>query len=208
MDPSSIEFEEIVQECLYWDQYGHAGKGYVFNRLKETHFKDLDVEKCSRIWAEQFHRFQMPMEGSYETLKKLKGKYRLGILSNGDSVFKFEVYPESTVFKFSSDTKVGENLDKLIQSINDEYPKLTSTWTYDNIEGGILVKYPEGNAEYVKTYLEEELQASFPSLTIASGSYGERVLTALWEPSVYSITYDRNGIVYTSGRRKSFCVGL
>ena len=118
-------------------------------------------------------------------------------LSNGDSVFKFEVYPESTVFKFSSDTKVGENLDKLIQSINDEYPKFTSTWTYDNIEGGILVKYPEGNAEYVKTYLEEELQASFPSLTIASGSYGERVLTALWEPSVYSITYDRNGIVYT-----------
>ena len=118
-------------------------------------------------------------------------------LSNGDSVFKFEVYPESTVFKFSSDTKVGENLDKLIQSINDEYPKLTSTWTYDNIDGGILVKYPEGNAEYVKTYLEEELQASFPSLTIASGSYGERVLTALWEPSVYSITYDRNGIVYT-----------
>ena len=75
MDPSSIEFEEIVQECLYWDQYGHAGKGYVFNRLKETHFKDLDVEKCSRIWAEQFDRFQMPMEGSYETLKKLKGKY-------------------------------------------------------------------------------------------------------------------------------------
>ena len=119
-------------------------------------------------------------------------------LSNGDSVFKFEVYPESTVFKFSSDTKVGENLDKLIQSIKDEYPKLTSTWTYDNIDGGILVKYPEGNAEYVKTYLEEELQASFPSLTIASGSYGERVLTALWEPSVYSITYDRNGIVYTS----------
>ena len=118
-------------------------------------------------------------------------------LSNGDSVFKFEIYPESTVFKFSSDTKVGENLDKLIQSINDEYPKLTSTWTYDNIEGGILVEYPEGNAEYVKTYLEEELQASFPSLTIASGSYGERVLTALWEPSVYSITYDRNGIVYT-----------
>ena len=118
-------------------------------------------------------------------------------LSNGDSVFKFEVYPESTVFKFSSDTKVGENLDKLIQSIKDEYPKLTSTWTYDNIDGGILVKYPEGNAEYVKTYLEEELQASFPSLTIASGSYGERVLTALWEPSVYSITYDRNGIVYT-----------
>ena len=119
-------------------------------------------------------------------------------LSNGDSVFKFEVYPESTVFKFSSDTKVGENLDKLIQSIKDEYPKLTSTWTYDNIDGGILVKYPEGNAEYVKTYLEEELQASFPSLTIASGSYGERVLTALWEPSVYSITYDRNGIVYIS----------
>ena len=118
-------------------------------------------------------------------------------LSNGDSVFKFEIYPESTVFKFSSDTKVGENLDKLIQSINDEYPKLTSTWTYDNIDGGILVKYPEGNAEYVKTYLEEELQASFPSLTIASGSYGERVLTALWEPSVYSITYDRDGIVYT-----------
>ena len=88
MDPSSIEFEEIAQECLYWDQYGHAGKGYVFNRLKETHFKDLDVEKCSHIWAEQFHRFQMPMEGSYETLKKLKEKYRLGILSNGDSVFQ------------------------------------------------------------------------------------------------------------------------
>ena len=96
MDPSSIDFEEIVQECLYWDQYGHAGKGYVFNRLKETHFPDLDVEKCSRMWAEEFHRFQMPMEGSYEVLKKLKERYRLGILSNGDSVFSCTPVPAAS----------------------------------------------------------------------------------------------------------------
>lgn len=88
LDSASIEFEEIVQQCLYWDQYGHAGKGYVFNKLKENYFPDIDVEKCGRIWADEFHRFQMPMEGSYETLKKLREKYRLGILSNGDSVFQ------------------------------------------------------------------------------------------------------------------------
>ena len=118
-------------------------------------------------------------------------------LSNGDSVFKFEVYPESTLFSFSPDTMVGANLESLARSINEEYPKITSTWTYSKTSEGILVEYPEGNAEYVKYYLEEELQASFPFLTIASGSYGNRVLTALWEPTVYSITYDKKGMVFT-----------
>ena len=118
-------------------------------------------------------------------------------LSNDDSTFRFEVYPEYTLFNFSENTMIGDKLALLIKSINEEYPKLTSTWTYKNVKDGIIVKYPEGNAEYVKAYLEEELQACFPTVTIKKGSYGERVLTALWKATVYSITYDKNGVVYT-----------
>lgn len=85
LDENSIECEEIVQECLYRDQYGHAGKGYVFSWLKEKYFHDLDIEKCEQMWIAEFPRFQMPMEGSYETLDALREKYRIGILSNGNS---------------------------------------------------------------------------------------------------------------------------
>lgn len=83
-----ILFEEIVQQCLYWDQYGHVNKKYVMNNLKEKYFPDLDADKWSHLWYERFCEFQIPMEGSYETLLKLKEKYRLGILSNGDSAFQ------------------------------------------------------------------------------------------------------------------------
>lgn len=83
-----IAFEEIVQQCLYWDQYGHVNKSYVMNNLKEKYFPDLDVDKWCHLWYERFCEFQIPMKGSYETLSKLKERYRLGILSNGDSHFQ------------------------------------------------------------------------------------------------------------------------
>lgn len=117
-------------------------------------------------------------------------------LSNNDSVFKFEIYPEFTLFQFSKDTLVGDNIELLLQEIKEEYPKLTSTWKYERSLDGIKISYPEGNAEYVKAYIAE-LQASFMNITIAKGSYGERVLTAIWEPIVYQITYDQTGVVYT-----------
>lgn len=88
LDPSDIRFEEIVQQCLYWDQYGHVNKSYVLNNLKEKYIPDLDVDYWSRYWYENFCQFQLPMPGSYEVLEKLRKKYILGILSNGDSDFQ------------------------------------------------------------------------------------------------------------------------
>lgn len=84
-DKDPMEQESIVQECLYWDQYGTISKDFVYTKLKEKYKPDLYVQKWVDDWAENFPDYQIPMEGVYKTLQKLHQYYALGILSNGDA---------------------------------------------------------------------------------------------------------------------------
>ena len=84
-DKVPMEQESIVQECLYWDQYGTISKDFVYTKLKEKYKPDLYVQKWVDDWAENFPDYQIPMEGVYKTLQKLHQYYALGILSNGDA---------------------------------------------------------------------------------------------------------------------------
>ena len=84
-DKDPLEQESIIQECLYWDQYGTISKDYVYTKLKEKYKPDLDVQKWTDDWLANFPHYQIPMEGAYKTLQKLHRYYVLGILSNGDA---------------------------------------------------------------------------------------------------------------------------
>ena len=83
MDPDSLDFEMIVQECMYWDQFGIVTKKYVWQNLKDKYLPDLDVGKMFDYWHANFHKNQKLIPGAMETLLELKKEYRIGILTNG-----------------------------------------------------------------------------------------------------------------------------
>ncbi len=81
---SSAEFEAVVQKCMIWDQYGNIGKDFVFLKLKEEYCPDLDISFFRSLWLKEFCNYQVLMGGTLEVLQYLKGKYKLGVITNGD----------------------------------------------------------------------------------------------------------------------------
>lgn len=84
MDVHDIEFERIVQRCMLWDEYGTINKTHVLEMLKKHYVPDLDVETWKDKWYATFHEFQVEMPHSYEVLRELKEKYKIGIITNGN----------------------------------------------------------------------------------------------------------------------------
>lgn len=84
LDVHSLQFETLVQKCMLWDEYGTINKLHVLNKIKENGYPDLDVDSFKTIWYEKFHDFQQAMPRSYEVLEKLKKKYKLGMVTNGE----------------------------------------------------------------------------------------------------------------------------
>lgn len=84
MDVHDIDFEAIIQRCLYWDQFGTVNKHYPFEMLKKHYKEDLDVEYWVKCWYQVFHEFQVEMPEVYDVLNQLSHTYKLGIVTNGD----------------------------------------------------------------------------------------------------------------------------
>ncbi len=85
-DMHSIDVEEMVQRCLIWDQYGIYNKSFTMNNIKENWFHDMDIDYWKQYWYDNFDQYQIISDDVKEVLKELKKEYRLGILSNGNSV--------------------------------------------------------------------------------------------------------------------------
>ncbi|MCI5722751.1 MAG: HAD family hydrolase [Erysipelotrichaceae bacterium] len=81
----SVDFELIVQRCMLWDEFGTIRKEHVLEMLKKNYAPDLDVPAWKEKWYTEFHRFQVAMPNSHEVIQKLKEKYRLGIVTNGEA---------------------------------------------------------------------------------------------------------------------------
>lgn len=79
----TIDVEEKVQRCLFWDQNGYCDKIYVMNKIKENYYSDMDCEYWKQQWYEHFDEFQIVSDDVRTVLLELKEKYKLGILSNG-----------------------------------------------------------------------------------------------------------------------------
>lgn len=83
-DKHSAEYEGAVQRLMIWDEYGTIEKAHVFSRFCKAY--DLDDSLgavLSNRWADEFGEYARAFEKSEETLKYLRSKYRLGLLTNG-----------------------------------------------------------------------------------------------------------------------------
>lgn len=84
-EKSDLDVEEMVQTCMIWDEFGHSDKKYVFDKMKEHWFHDLDVSYWRTYWYEHFDAFQIVSDDAFDVLNQLHKHYNLGILSNGFS---------------------------------------------------------------------------------------------------------------------------
>lgn len=84
-EKSDLDVEEMVQTCMIWDEFGHSDKKYVFDKMKEHWFHDLDVSYWRTYWYEHFDAFQIVSDDALDVLNQLHKHYKLAILSNGFS---------------------------------------------------------------------------------------------------------------------------
>ena len=84
-EKSDLDVEEMVQTCLIWDEFGHSDKKYVFDKMKEHWFHDLDVSYWRTYWYEHFDAFQIVSDDAFDVLNQLHKHYKLAILANGFS---------------------------------------------------------------------------------------------------------------------------
>lgn len=83
LDVNDVEFETIVQQCMYWDENGIISKRHVFGNLNEKYGLDLDVVQTKYDWYMTFYQNQVLNEDCIEVLETLKKDYKLGIVTNG-----------------------------------------------------------------------------------------------------------------------------
>ena len=84
LDEDSMDFEAIVQRCMYWDEYGTVHKSYVVDNIEKNYAPDIDTDEWVKYWYAHFHECQIHMPGSLEALEKLQKRYRLGLVTNGN----------------------------------------------------------------------------------------------------------------------------
>lgn len=80
-----IYFEAVLQDCMIWDQHGNADKEYLKQMLKKTYGIELPYPNMNAYWDSVQWNYVLPQDDAKETLEILNKKYKLGIITNGDS---------------------------------------------------------------------------------------------------------------------------
>ena len=77
--------EAACQDCITWEQSGTYDKNFVIDNLNKKYNLNLDLGNFNTYWETHCGQGYELFDDTIPTLKKLKEKYRLAILSNGDS---------------------------------------------------------------------------------------------------------------------------
>jgi putative hydrolase of the HAD superfamily len=92
--------EEMLQNLLTWDQLGNVSQQYVMRRLAEEYDLDLGDLDPVQWWIENQYKNVCVFPDCVDTLKELKKRYRLGILSNGNSFSQHRKIDHSGIREF------------------------------------------------------------------------------------------------------------
>ena len=77
------ELECVLQHMMNWDQYGNFEKEFILQQLKDTYGLALDVDRLTEWWVDHLCMHEKLYPRTIETLDYLKGKYKLGMITNG-----------------------------------------------------------------------------------------------------------------------------
>lgn len=81
-----MEFENIVQKLLTWDEYGSIPKIHMYSMLaKEYGLSEEQREALCQDWGETFGDYTVVFPQARTVVEQLKKKYKVGIVTNGSS---------------------------------------------------------------------------------------------------------------------------
>lgn len=81
-----VEFENIVQKLLTWDEYGSIPKIHMYSMLaKEYGLSEAQREALCQDWGETFGDYTVVFPQARAVIEQLKKKYKVGIVTNGSS---------------------------------------------------------------------------------------------------------------------------
>ena len=99
-DPESIEFEAVLQDCMNWDEFGSIEKKHVFTRLNNTYGCNANIEYWKNYWFLHFDEHQTLNNNCLEVLNTLRQKYKLGVITNGDSYSQNQKLTTTNIRKY------------------------------------------------------------------------------------------------------------
>lgn len=114
LSKDALCIEEMVQRCLFWDQFGYCDKTYVLENMKRMWFPNLDVHYWKQVWYERFDQYQILSDNLEAVLDQLRTFYKIGLLSNGNSKSQHKKFSSTGLIdKFDAVTISGDyGIDK------------------------------------------------------------------------------------------------
>ena len=83
---SKEELENIVDEIIVWDNNGNQQRLVTFQQYIDKYNVDVTAEELNAYWNDHSGEIIYVFDDALDTLQYLKTKYKLGIVSNGNTV--------------------------------------------------------------------------------------------------------------------------
>ncbi len=130
-----VELESILQDCMIWEEQGNIYKGHIVEMLKKKYDITLPCPDFEEWWNAEQWKATIPFPDTIETLEKLKEKYQLAIITNGDSIAQRKKIEHAGIMKFfkeenifvsgdyeykKPDTRIFENAMKKLNVLPEE----------------------------------------------------------------------------------------
>ncbi|MGI6608615.1 MAG: HAD family hydrolase [Erysipelotrichaceae bacterium] len=78
-----VYLEALVQDLLLWDEFGAGNKRLMIERFNSKYGYNINYDHFFKWWCENLGLFEPLFKNTLKTLNYLKGKYKLGIITNG-----------------------------------------------------------------------------------------------------------------------------
>ena len=84
LDP--LHREAIVQDCMIWDMRGYYSKRFILENLQKKYGLNVpDKDEFYVWWNDTCAKNMVLYDGAEEIVKELRGRYKLGIVTNGSA---------------------------------------------------------------------------------------------------------------------------
>lgn len=113
-DMSDLEFEAVLQNMMIYDQNGTvpvSTRLITFKKKYEKYLPDDFEEKFVPYYIDHMHDFTVLKKETIDVLEKLQGKYKLAIMSNGDSKSQHSKIKHVDIEKYFDEVLVSGDID-------------------------------------------------------------------------------------------------
>lgn len=110
---NDAEYEALLQDMMLYDCNGTIPTEARLTQFMEKYGKDMPegfVEDFASYYTYHMWEYTVLKEDTLEVLEKLKGRYKLGLLSNGDSLSQYAKIKAMDIMKYFDETIVSEDV--------------------------------------------------------------------------------------------------